>query len=189
MEEWKTIEGFPNYQVSNFGNVKSIDRYVIRNNRSEYVKGKVLKQSIRGGYYFVAIYNGNRNNRKQIFVHRLVALAFIPNPYKLPCVNHKDENKFNNMVDNLEWCTHKYNSNYGTSISRRVNHQNFEDIAKQVRKPILQYDIDMNLVSEWSSASECERMTNGEFKNSGISKCCNGKLKQYKGFIWRHKHD
>ena len=111
IEEWRSIEGYEGlYEVSNTGRVRSLDRY---DNRNYFRKGKVLspgKDTV--GYLFVILTcNGKR---KAINVHRLVAKAFIENPDNLPQVNHKDEDKTNNNVDNLEWCTAKYNNKYGS---------------------------------------------------------------------------
>lgn len=184
IEEWKEIINYPNYEISNYGNVRSKDRYVIRNGRKSFVKGQMLKQFMAKGYMRVALYNGDRCSRKQFQVHVLVAKHFIPNPNDFPIVNHKDENKQNNKWDNLEWCTKKYNANYGTCIKRRVEHQDWNEIAAKQSKEVLQYDLNMNLVREWKSTADCSR--NG-FNGASISKCCNGKLKTYKKFIWRYK--
>lgn len=96
MEQWRKIEGYENWSVSTHGNV--------RNDKL----GKNLQKYVDRGYEHVRI----RGNALRI--HRLVATAFIPNPNNYPMVNHKDENKINNNVKNLEWCTNKYNCNYGT---------------------------------------------------------------------------
>lgn len=106
---WKDIPGYEcYYQVSNTGKVRSVDR-------TEYgkkFKGKILTPRVtNGGYLGVTLCKCNHH--KHISIHRLVAIAFIPNPNNLPQVNHKDENVKNNNVENLEWCTAKYNSNYG----------------------------------------------------------------------------
>ena len=115
IEEWRPIEGYEGlYEVSNTGRVRSVDRY-IKNGHSSYRlhKGKVISL-LKGeyGYIQVNLYYNGKNYKK--YVHRLVAQAFIPNPDNLPQINHKDEDKTNNRVDNLEWCTAKYNINYGT---------------------------------------------------------------------------
>lgn len=94
------IRGYPNYSINELGDVF--------NNKT----GLRLKQTIKKGYCSVYLYN--ENGRKCFLVHRLVATTFIPNPYNLPEVNHKDENSLNNCVENLEWCSPKYNCNYGT---------------------------------------------------------------------------
>ena len=90
-------------------------------------------------------------------------------------MNHKDENKTNNNVDNLEWCDAKYNVRYGTGLKRR-------SIAQS--KPVLQYDLQGNFIREWESTMECDR--NG-FCSRHVADCCNGKRKTHKGFIWRYK--
>lgn len=107
-EIWKDIKGYEGiYQVSSRGKVRSF----------HFGKNiKILRFSIRGGYANVILYKNKK--RKTFSVHRLVAEAFIDNPNDLPEVNHKDEDKLNNQVENLEWCTPKYNSNYGTRNKR-----------------------------------------------------------------------
>ena len=112
MEIWKDIEGYEGfYQVSNYGRVKSL-------NYNRTGKAKELKQSINLGYKYVILYKDNK--RKKFLVHRLVAQAFVPNPNEYLEVNHIDENKANNCVWNLEWCTRLYNNNYGT-INERIS--------------------------------------------------------------------
>ena len=129
MEEiWKDIPNFEGiYQVSNLGNVKVLDRIVnsaIKNNSKVKRVGKMLKQYNKRNYYQVTLTINNK--RTYCNVHRLVALAFIPIPDNLPQVNHKDENTFNNCVDNLEWCTAKYNCNYGSRNSKIPNKTSFK---------------------------------------------------------------
>lgn len=142
MEEiWKDIEGYEGlYQVSNLGRVKSFMAAPKTGNKSEYIMGQTL---ITGGYltvYFCV--NGKRSKRQ---VHRLVAQAFIPNPSGLPFVNHKDENKTNNVVDNLEWCTSEYNANYGTSIQRA------RETRENKPKPIIQMNSEGEIIAIYKS--------------------------------------
>ena len=115
IEEWRPIVGYEGlYEVSSYGRVRSLDKYVKSKSKSYRLhKGKVLisEKNTRGYLSVVLSYNGKH---KAITVHRLVAQAFIPNPNNLPEINHKDEDKTNNNVENLEWCDHKYNVNYGT---------------------------------------------------------------------------
>lgn len=107
-EIWKEIVGYPGYWVSNFGRVKSYNQNKI---------GKILAPKLNSsGYYQVTI--GSKSNRKILCVHKLVATEFLPNDLPLTQVNHKDENKHNNNVNNLEWCDSLYNINYGTRNSR-----------------------------------------------------------------------
>lgn len=116
---WEKIENYDNYVVSNTGLVKSFDReFVDKLGRKRLVKGHILKQQKdRDGYLYVYLH-GDKTS-KFMKVHRLVAMAFLPNPDNLPEVNHKDENKQNNCVDNLEWCKHYYNMMYGTCRKRQ----------------------------------------------------------------------
>ena len=121
MEEiWKSVKGFEGYyEVSNLGNVRSVDRIVLDTVRNceRLLKGKVLVKKDNGyGYKCVMFCKEHKIYNK--YVHRLVAEAFIPNQDKLPQVNHKDEDKSNNCVDNLEWCTQLYNNEYGTRKKR-----------------------------------------------------------------------
>lgn len=154
MEEWKEIEGYKCYLVSNEGRVKSIDRVIITGKGAIHRTEKELKPSINDkGYYSVCLPN---NNKKAI--HRLVAEAFIPIPDELKKligtqklhVNHKDEDKLNNKVENLEWCDITYNVNYGTARKR---------MAKTNSKPVYKY-IDNKLVEEFESLKEAEEKTN-----------------------------
>lgn len=120
MEEvWKTIKESSVYQISNLGNIRSIsikldkDRHITK----EY---KILKPCYNSRGYLDVTLKINKNKVHKV-IHRLVAEAFIPNPNNYEYVNHKDENKSNNNVENLEWCNHKYNCNYGTTIERSAN--------------------------------------------------------------------
>ena len=179
---WKTIKDYPNYEVSDKGEVRSKDRIALRKGEFVKLKGKTLKPSLANNYLRVTLYNGDRHNFCQVFIHRLVAMAFIDNPDNLPYVNHKDENPRNNNVDNLEWCTAKYNSNYGTAIVRRVIHQNWENIADKQSIPVIQKSKDMVVVGRYKSVSDAGRKNN--YNIASISKCCRGLLKTYKGYIW-----
>ena len=123
IEEWRKIVGYEGlYEVSSLGRVRSLDRY---DSINRFRKGRILKSGTdTGGYLFVQLSsNGNEKNHS---VHRLVAEAFIPNPDNLPQVNHIDEDKSNNCVDNLEWCDREYNINYGT-IKDRIRNTNLKN--------------------------------------------------------------
>lgn len=114
LENWKDIPGFVGYQVSNFGRIISF---------KQNAAGRLLKPSQdKDGYLIVGLFDGNKTHMKR--VHRLVAQLFIANPFNYPMVNHKDENKLNNCVDNLEWCNNQYNINYGnhnTNVSNTLS--------------------------------------------------------------------
>lgn len=167
-EEWKDIKDLEGlYQVSNWGNVMSL-------NYNGTGKPRLMK-TVKNKYGYLVVKLFKDRKPKMFRVNRLVAETFIPNPDNLHQVNHIDENKENNRVDNLEWCTPKYNCNYGTRNERRVKTQS---------KPVLQLTLTGDLIKEWSSVAECGR--NG-FNQSLVCQCCNGKRKTHKGFRWEYK--
>ena len=115
IELWEPIKGYKYYEISNFGNVRSLNKKVssgIKNNKTRIHKGKVLKQKNSGGGYKQVCLVQLSNNKKTKLVHRLVAQAFIPNPENKPCINHIDSNRKNNNVRNLEWVTYKENTKH-----------------------------------------------------------------------------
>ena len=170
-EEWKDIANFEGlYQVSNLGRVKSLPKV-----GSGGHNGVILSPSKdKDGYLLVYLYA----NRKRVAckVHRLVAKAFIPNPYSFPQVNHKDEVKDNNCFTNLEWCSSSYNNSYGKGSINRANSK---------RVPILQLDMNDNIIREFNSAKEVE-FTLG-FNSSNITNCCRGKYKSMYKYKWKYK--
>lgn len=107
-------------------------------------------------------------------IHRLVANAFLENPYNLPCVNHKDENKQNNLVTNLEFCSYSYNNSYNDKAKK---------IGAKLAKKVGQYTKDGQLIKIWPSIIEAGR--NG-FKHQHICSCCKGDLKTHASYIWRY---
>ena len=114
MEEiWKDVKNYEGlYQISNLGRLKSVERIYKNRKCKELIK----KTSVANGYERIGL---SKNGEIKYFsIHRLVAEAFIDNPKNLPCINHKDTNKRNNKVDNLEWCTHKENNNYGNHYNK-----------------------------------------------------------------------
>lgn len=165
---WKDVKGYENlYQVSNDGLVRTSHKglwEILSAGRTKH------------GYYNVLLHkDGKRKNER---VHRLVASAFIPNPNNYPYINHKDENPSNNHVDNLEWCTAEYNSNYGTCKER---------IANSNSKPILKYDLDGNFICEYKSLAEAERIEG--IDHATISMSCSGRVSYQCGYIWIYKCD
>lgn len=163
--------GYPGYLISDDGQLWS--------ERSQ----KFLKPSLtRYGYYKYTI--SINNQRKTFFAHRLVAIAFIPNPNNLPQVNHKDENKLNNHVDNLEWCDFSYNNNYGTHNNRMSQTKKEKGCTG---KKVGMYDKNTNeLLKIFISGSEAARYL-GKAGPSGILRCCNHD-RNYKtafGYKWK----
>lgn len=177
-EEWRDINGYEGlYQVSNTGRVRSLGKWIDRKCKGKkWQEEKILKPKInKKGYQSVCLY---KNGVKKLFqVHRLVAQAFIPNPNNYPCVNHKNEIKDDNRVDNLEWCTVKYNNIYNGRQKR---------ITAKRKKITLQIDQNTNeIIKEWSSIKEVEKELG--LPGGNISMCCNGKRKICGGYKWQFK--
>ncbi len=166
-EVWRDIKGYEGiYQVSNLGRVKSLPI----KSKTKYFKGDTLKTFVnKVGYVCVNL------SRKTYKVHRLVAETFIDNPYDYKFVNHKDEDKTNNSIDNLEWCNAKYNNNYGTRNER---------ISKKRGKTVIQYDLEGNEIRRWISARKAARYYG--IGHSNITDCCVGRQKTSCGYLWRY---
>ena len=177
MEEiWKIIEEYHDYMVSNMSRVKSLERNVVKGNGGLYkIEEKILK-SIKKRDGYLQINLSKEGKQKTCLIHRLVASTFLDNPNNFFEVNHIDEDKTNNRVDNLEWCSREYNCNYGTR-------------NKRISIPILQFSLDGKLIRKWNSTREVEKELN--IAHSQITACCK-KRKNYKtagGFIWRYADD
>jgi len=164
-EIWKDIKGYEGkYQISNLGNVKS------------FLKGKeyLLKPYSTRGYLSIGLWDGQK--KQTVLIHRLVASAFIPNPNGYKEINHKDENKSNNNINNLEWCTREYNMSYGTARLRQ---------GISSGKPIEQLTLNNIVIAWYCSAEIACKLTN--IDSSSIIKCCNGKRKYAGGYMWRYQ--
>lgn len=160
--KWVKIKDFANYSVSEYGDV--------RNDGT----GKILKQRLdKDGYVKYDLYENSKQHT--LTAHRLVAKHFLNKVKGKEFVNHIDENKQNNHLLNLEWCTQRENINHGTRNER---------MARTQSKEVAQYDLQGNLLNVFYGASEASRKTGVD--NSSISKCCKGKLKTTGGFIWRY---
>ena len=169
-EYWGDIEEFDGlYQASNLGR--------IRNKKTE----RILKcQKNKKGYLVVGLRKNNTQITRQ--VHRLVAKTFIPNPENKPQVNHKDGNKEDCCISNLEWNTNGENGKhaYDTGLRRkRFGKEHFK------AKAVEQYDLEGNLVKVWNSIADIERQLN--IKHTNICKCCKGNRKTTGGYTWRYR--
>ena len=179
MEEiWKDIEDYEGYQVSNFGRVRSLDRY---NSRGYWIKGCILKPIMdKKGYLTVGL--SKNNHIKSFKVHRLVALHFIPNIENKPEIDHINTIKTDNRVENLRWVTPKENSNNPLSIMTKSESK--KGIKNNRHQPVLQYDKDGNFIREWDTMTEAETTLNITHK---IHVVCQGKRKTCGGYIWKYK--
>ena len=185
MENWKNIKGYEGfYQVSNLGRIKSVERDIYcQNGIVHHLKEKILVPALNNkGYQYV---NLSKNGKgKLMLVHRLVAMAFIPNPENKPQVNHKDENPLNNCVDNLEWCTASYNALYGTRNERIIqNRRSYKFGNAPHAKPVF--------CEELNKTFDCAKRVEEELGILGtsISNVCKGKRKTAGGFHWRYADD
>jgi hypothetical protein len=164
----KPIKDYEDYYITNFGRVWSTKT-------NQWLKQSPRTKTERCPYLSVGLSKG-RNNQKRFSVHRLVAEAFLPNPNNLPVVNHKDENKLNNNVDNLEWCTEQYNNNYGAC---RKKH------SKKISKPVIMCDkVTHEPIKKFESMTEAAEYCN--VKICGISDCVRGKQKSAYGYFWKY---
>ena len=183
-EIWKAVDGYEDYyEVSSFGRVRSVDRMeTLSNGVKRLRKWSMLKiRKNKNGYLQIQLWKSGEG--KTVNIHRLVAEAFIPNPDNLSEVNHKDEDKTNNHVENLEWCDSKYNKNYGTAIQRAA-----EKHKILFSKPVLQIDLEANqIIAEYPSAIEAGRQL--KLNQGSISACCNGKRKTAGCFKWEYKKE
>jgi hypothetical protein len=173
-EIWRDIQGYEGYyQVSNYGRVKSLERYVCAGSGNRYRQEMLLKVSPRGSGYVGTILH-EHSIKTNFSVHRLVAQAFISNPKNKPCINHKDGNKLNNNVSNLEWVTYKENTAHAWKFG----------LNKPVTKPVLMSNVNDEPLLVFDSLVEAKRQTG--IDDSHISHCCNGKRKTTGGYKWSY---
>ena len=188
IEIWKDIKGYENlYQISNMGRVKSLERIIIRcDNKTQTIKEKILKTRIgNNGYYTIIL--SKKGEIKKIDIHRLIAIAFIPNPDNKPCIDHINGDRTDNRIENLRWVTQKENINNPISISKMKNNHHLKNTfgaEHPLSKPILQFTLDGKLVRKWESAVDIKKELG--FNNCHISSCCNGKRKTANGYIWKY---
>lgn len=172
VETWKYIPGYDKkYKVSNTGKVVNTQK---RKHNSDM--GYILTPSINRGYERVTLAD-RMHKLKHVFVHRLVALAFVPNPNNYVVINHKDENKLNNNADNLEWCTVQYNSTYGSARTK-------QGISRGKMVQQLTNDPTPIPIAIYYSISIAARINH--LHTTAISKCCMGKLKSTGGYKWQY---
>lgn len=176
-EIWKAIPEYEGcYEVSSIGRVRSVDRVVQNGTWTKRIHGRIMKLNNNEGYMYCSLCKDGKPKPQK--VHRLVALAFIPNPKNLPYINHKNENKSDNRVENLEWCTKWYNEHYGT-----YGHK-ISSIKREKSKNVIQYDLDGNIVRKYSCLVEVKDFG---FSVYAVGDCCRGKIICHKGFVFRYE--
>ena len=187
MEEWKEIKDYPNYMVSNMGRVKSLN---FRGNTGKEHLRKIQKNK----YGCLMLFLSREGKQKGFTIHRLVYEAFVGKIPQGMQVNHINEIKSDNRLENLNLMTPKENTNWGTANERRskahtgkiVSEETREKIGKISSIPILQLDKTTNyIINEWPNAEEVQRQLG--LNHSHIRDCCNGKRKTCGGFKWQNK--
>lgn len=170
-ETWKDIPNYEGlYQVSNLGRVKSLKRFKNNHGAKQLVEEKIKSVEMsNSGYLQVCLYKNGKGNLK--YIHKLVANTFLENPNNYPCINHKDENKANNKLSNLEFCNYEYNNSYGMAFKNRLT-------------PINQYDKNGIFLKKWESISRVEKEL--EISHNNIISCCKKRRKTAGGFIWEY---
>lgn len=176
----RAIKGFPGYYARDNGEIWSVKRGAPR---------RLIPTLNHKGYKRVKLWVNGVS--KTITVHQLIARTFLNNPDNKPQVNHKDEDKTNNRVDNLEWCTCLENIRYGTGITRSANSRkglkvDNHKLIEQNKKPIFQLDKNGEILKAWSSASDVERELH--IFATHIADCCKGKRKTCGGYLWRYQN-
>lgn len=177
-EIWKDIPGYEGlYKISNYGRVKSLKRYRPNGSKSQLVPEKIMKGTDNlCGYLVVTLSKSSKT--KKSYIHRLVGIAFLPNPFNLPEINHKDEDKSNNKIENLEWCSSLYNTNYGTGIIRGRKKREENGFMRKIDM----YDLKGNLLKQYLCGKDIEK--------DGISRraaylVCKNRVRSYKGCVFR----
>lgn len=185
---WKTIKGFENYKVSDKGEVVSVKRSFFKNGYlpDEEINLKVIKFGTVG-YVGVSLFKDGKRKRERI--HRLVAEAFLENLENKKCVNHKNGIKWDNRVENLEWCTHSENTKHSHRVLKRKPWVSpsigLKGDAHWSSRSILQYDLEGNLVKEWSVMTGVKTLLG--YDVSFIGKCARGLCEKAYGFKWKYK--
>ena len=184
--EWRWIQGYEHmYQVSNDGLVRSVDRYVyceVSPDNLQFLCGKILKQRKNHKGYPV-VYLSKYGKQSTRVVHRLVAKAFIPNPNNLPQVNHKDGNKENNNVCNLEWCTNSENQIHAWKTGLQPDYEHSNGRGRPA-KPVAMIDLQTNkIINTFPTIASAGRTTGiNEFN---IRSVCNGHRNRAGGYGWK----
>lgn len=182
-ELWKDVPGYEGlYQVSNLGRIKRLPYQTIgrtKGRKKEYIRvfrGGVLKPYLgKNGYYVINLYSNGKYLRD--YLHRIIAKTFIPNPNNYPCINHKDEVRTNNNVDNLEWCSYSYNNTYGNARDKFA-----KSYSRNHSRAVEMLSLSGEKIREFSSVKEAAIFVGGTYKS--IDRAIAKTRKTAYGYIW-----
>lgn len=193
VEEWRPIVGFEGlYEVSSLGRIKALSKTVTRKSISYKLKEKILKPQPSGnGYLKICLHNNGR--KKFLFVHRLVAEAFLPNPKNKPCIDHINTIRDDNRVNNLKWCTQKENCNNPITVHKmsestkkvdkvKINKLLQDRSCQNASKMVYQYDLDGNYIRSFNSVIEAAIELNVPTKSLVAE--CNRRQHHFLGYLW-----
>lgn len=187
--QWKTVEGFELYEISNTGQIRSKDRVITNGFGTFTKKGRNLKPIDNGkGYLKINLIQNGKSKRE--YIHRLVAFAFIPNPENKPLINHIDNNPMNNNAINLEWCTHQENTDWMNKQgrARRTNEwlENLHKAQKETYVAVVGENIKTGEKIYFSKLNDVKK---AGFQPSCVCYCCKGKrgMAQHKGYRWKYE--
>ena len=191
-EEWRPVVGWEEYyMVSSYGRVATLQRaYVSSDGQHRITKNRIRKATVYNmGYTCYAMLTFNKDDHHyRMQVHRMVAMAFIPNPNNYPCVDHIDTNGLNNRVENLRWCTHKMNMHNPITFERYLKARQASKGKPLLKnaKALVQLDLEGNYIKTYQSFRDAE--SEGFFSNHTWN-VCRGKKSQYKGYKWMYLSD
>lgn len=187
MENWKSIDGYEGlYTCSDSGQVKALARMISRRRKNDYHsywKDEKLMSPAPHDKGYLKIKLLKKGEAKSFFIHRIIAVAFIPNPENKPQVNHINGIKADNRIENLEWCTASDNLKHAYNTGLQPKDRNIKRISDSPNAiPVYQYDMSGNLIRQWGSLFEAH--LTGLYNKSGISECCSGKRSHHKNYKW-----
>ena len=187
-EQWKVIPEFDLYEISNLGRIRCKERVVKRKNVGDFVYKKHFLTPVDNGNGYLRVDLKQNGKSKKYYIHRLVAMAFIPNIDDKPFINHIDNNPYNNRADNLEWCTPQENVDWMISQGRnKRNPQWLERLhlsQEKFYKPVVGINIKTGEKLHFKYLNE---VRDYGFQPSCVSNCCNGIRKKHKGYIWEYE--
>lgn len=186
-ELWKVIPEFDNYEISNSGRIRCKERMIKRKTVGDFVYKEHYLKPYNNGNGYLRVQLKQDGKIKKFYVHRLVAMAFIPNLHNKPFINHIDNNPHNNCVENLEWCTHQENMEWMISQGRNKRNgiwlKHLHESQEKFYKPIIGINIKTGEKIYFKYINEVKQ---SGFQPSCVCNCCNGIRKQHKGYIWKY---